>query len=191
MSTMSPFQAWTQALQGMTPTSGASPFEAWTKMVQGGMAPGGASPFDAWTQAMQKMMPTGAMPGAFAGGAASPFQPWIEAMQGGTAPGGWPMTTAQATAAQALYLQLPTEVAARIQKLSAAKVQEQVRLFSEISATEGPFVAMQKQMAFLQQSGLDWSTELMEIMQLYQEKLMSPAQQDAGTAPVSYPQTVA
>ncbi|TCT03237.1 hypothetical protein [Aquabacter spiritensis] len=110
------------------------------------------------------------------------FQAWAQAWQGATPPAAWPMT-----AARTLWVDLPMEAATRLQRLGATQMQEQMRLFAQLSTLEGgEGNPMMKEIAFLQQSSLAWGSELLQIMELYHERLLNPTRQDPD-APIAYP----
>lgn len=112
-----------------------------------------------------------------------PFQAWTQAwQQGSTMPSAaWPMTMARA-----MWVDLPVEIASRLQRFAAAQTQEQMRVFSEAGRLDGSSNPFMRQMAFAQQSSLAWGTEMLEIMELCQERLLNVGRA-ASEAPVQYP----
>lgn len=90
-----------------------------------------------------------------------------------TAGAAWPMTFART-----YWVDLPMALATHWQRFVAGQVQEQGRLFAELSKVENPGVAFSKEMAFLQQSTLAVGAEMMELAELCQEKLLNPAHAD-------------
>lgn len=91
----------------------------------------------------------------------------------------WPMT-----AAKIYWLELPVAVANHFQRFAAEQVQERMRLLSELSRADGVNSAFTKEMAFLQQSTLAWGVEMLELIELCQEKLLNPVHEEpAFTVP--------
>lgn len=98
------------------------------------------------------------------------------AMPSAAAGAGWPMTLART-----YWVDLPMALTSHWQRFVASQVQEQGRLFAELTTVEHPGVAFSKEMAFLQQSTLAVGAEMMELVELCQEKLINPAHEDTGT----------
>lgn len=112
------------------------------------------------------------------------FQGLARAYSVGTPPTIWPMAVMKA-----YFFDCPMEVAAHVQRFTGRQMQEQVQLFSDLSREENPANAFTKEAAFLQQSALAWQTELMEIADLVQKKLVAATQ--TSTAEPSKPHSLA
>lgn len=111
----------------------------------------------------------------------NPFQAWTQAWQTTAQTSGNPMA-----AARFFWFDFPIEVASRLQRFSAERMQDQMRLFSELGANEGNVNPLMREAAFLQQSGIAWGAELMQIMELYQERLLNTSRAESQ-APIHYP----
>lgn len=86
----------------------------------------------------------------------------------GTPPTAWPMAVAKVW-----FVDCPLEVANHLQRFTGRQMQEQAQLLSELSKADNPSAAVTKEMAFLQQSALAWNTELLEIAELVQNRLLA------------------
>lgn len=87
----------------------------------------------------------------------------------------WPMALARI-----YWVELPMAVTGHIQRFMAQQGQERMRLLSELSCADSVSGAFNKEMAFLQQTALAWGVEMMEILELCQEKLVNPIHEDQG-----------
>ncbi|MEP9376336.1 hypothetical protein ABLE91_06475 [Aquabacter sp. CN5-332] len=94
--------------------------------------------------------------------------------------------------ARTVWIDLPVEVASRLQRFAAAQAQDQMRVFSEMSTPDGTGLGnpLMRQATFLQQSSLAWGTEMLEIMELCQEKLLNTGRAPSD-APIHYPKAAA
>lgn len=110
-----------------------------------------------------------------------PFQAWTQAWQTAAQAPGNP-----AAAARMLWIDLPVEIASRLQRFTADRMQDQMRLFSEMGAMEGNVNPFMREAAFLQQSSLAWGTEMLQIMEMCQERLLNTPRADSE-APIHYP----
>ncbi|MFG1359371.1 hypothetical protein [Xanthobacter pseudotagetidis] len=99
------------------------------------------------------------------------FQGLARAMSAGTPPAAWPMAFWKNC-----FFDCPVEVASHLQRFAGRQMQDQVQLFSELSKEENMANAFTKEAAFLQQSALAWSSEMLEVAELVQAKLLSSTQ---------------
>ncbi len=74
------------------------------------------------------------------------------------------------------FLDCPLAVASHIQRFAGRQMQEQVQLLSDLSREENAANVFTKEAAFLQQSALAWSTEVLELAELVQSKLLASTQ---------------
>lgn len=74
------------------------------------------------------------------------------------------------------FFDCPVEVASHIQRFAGRQMQDQVQLFSELSKEENMANAFTKEAAFLQQSALAWNSEMLEVAELVQSKLLTSTQ---------------
>lgn len=164
------------------------------------------NPFQAWVDAWGKMAPSQATaqttPGSFPASfpfAAMPFaapgafqaQPWMDAwMKAFSQPlSGQPVAGKPVDALSALrllWVDLPVEVAGRLQKFTSERMQDQMRLLTELAAEESNVNPAMRYAGFVQQASLAWGTELLQIMELYQEKLLN-TDRAPSEAPIHYP----
>ncbi|WP_127090236.1 hypothetical protein [Aquabacter cavernae] len=114
-----------------------------------------------------------------------PFQTWTQAWQNAAQTSGNP-----AAAAQLLWFELPVEIAGRLQRFTAARMQDQMRLFTEMNGAEGVANPFMREAAFLQESSLAWGSEVLQIMELCQERLLNTSRAESQ-APIHYPKAAA
>lgn len=183
----SPFQFWA---------------DAWTKMAPQQSAGATTNPFasnpfasNPW---MTNLLAANPWASAFGGNGAgaSPFgssplasAPWLQAWTKAMAPqaagtGVGPVDPMSAL--KLLWVDLPVEVATRLQRFASERAQDQMRLMTELAAEEGNVNPLMRHAAFIQQASLAWSTEMMEIMELYQERLLN-TDRAPSEAPIHYP----
>lgn len=77
---------------------------------------------------------------------------------------------------KAIYFDCPVAAAAEVQKFVGRQIQEQVQLFAELSREQNAATAFTREAAFLQQSAMAWSQEVLAIAELVQGKLLTAAQ---------------
>lgn len=131
--------------------------------------------------------PFAAMPWAGgAPGAPLPLQPWLEAWAKALPAAGSGAPVDPMTALRLLWVDLPVEVAGRLQKFTSDRLQDQMRLVTEIAAQEGSVNPAMRYAGFVQQASLAWGTELLQILELYQEKLLN-TDRAPSEAPIHYP----
>lgn len=174
-----------------------NPMQAWTQMWMDGWSK--LANQQATAQASPAGTPAGfpfagvpfAMPWA-AGtpGAPLPVQPWLEAWTKALPPAGAGLPVDPITALRLLWVDLPVEVAGRLQKFSSDRMQDQMRLLTELAAQEGSVNPAMRYAGFLQQASLAWGTELLQILELYQEKLQN-TDRAPSEAPIHYPRAAA
>lgn len=99
------------------------------------------------------------------------FQGLTRAWSTGTPPMAWPMAFWKNC-----FFDCPVEVASHIQRFAGRQMQDQVQLFSELSKEENMANAFTKEAAFIQQSALAWSSEMLEVAELVQSKVLSSTQ---------------
>jgi len=105
------------------------------------------------------------------------FQGLARALTSGTPPTAWPIGMMKN-----FYFEAPVAVASHLQRFMAHRMQEQMQLASELAKDPNPANAFTKQAAFLQQSALAWQTEMLELAELVQSKVMAATQQPEGTS---------
>ncbi len=109
------------------------------------------------------------------------FQGLTRAMSAGTPPMAWPMAVWKNC-----FFDCPVEIASHLQRFAGRQMQDQVQLFSELSREQTLANAFTKEAAFLQQSALAWSTEMLEVAELVQTRMLSATQMEPkaeGEAP--------
>ncbi|MBB6305880.1 hypothetical protein [Xanthobacter tagetidis] len=99
------------------------------------------------------------------------FQGLTRAWSVGTPPVAWPVAFWKNC-----FFDCPVEVASHIQRFAGRQMQDQVQLFSELSKEENMANAFTKEAAFLQQSALAWNSEMLEVAELVQSKLLASTQ---------------
>lgn len=99
------------------------------------------------------------------------FQGLTRAWSAGTPPMAWPMAVWKNC-----FFDCPVEVASHLQRFAGRQMQDQVQLMSELSREETMANAFTKEAAFIQQSALAWSTELLEVAELVQSRMLSATQ---------------
>lgn len=99
------------------------------------------------------------------------FQGLARAMAPAAQPMAWPVT-----AWKNLFFDCPMAVTTHLQQFVGRQVQEQVQLLGELSREQNPSALVTREAAFLQQSALAWSTELIEVAEIVQSKLLSATQ---------------
>ncbi len=88
---------------------------------------------------------------------------------GGQPASPWPMT-----AWQSLF-ECPIAVSSHLQQFLAHRVQEQARFLAELSHERNPNDILAKQMSYLQQAAMAWSTEMIQVGEIAQSRLMGAA----------------
>lgn len=96
------------------------------------------------------------------------FQSLTRGWSAGTPPVAWPVTVWKN-----VFLDCPLAVASHLQRFAGRQMQEQVQLLSDISHEQSAATVFTKEAAFLQQSAVAWSTELIEVAELVQSKLLA------------------
>jgi len=109
------------------------------------------------------------------------FQGLARALTSGTPPNMWPVGMWKN-----FYFEAPVAVASHLQRFMAHQMQEQMQLASELAKDPNPANAFTKQAAFVQQSALAWQTEMLELAELVQAKLMAAAQPEGKTEPAPF-----
>lgn len=72
-----------------------------------------------------------------------------------------------------LYFDCPVAVAAHFQSFLSRRAQEQMQRLSELSHEPNPANIISREMAFLQQSSMAWNTEMMELAEIVQSKMLA------------------
>lgn len=106
------------------------------------------------------------------------FQGLARALSPATPGAAWPFTMVKT-----LYFDTPMAVASHLQQFVGRQMQEQVQLFSELSREQNPQAAFTREAAFLQQSALAWSNELLEVAELAQSRILSATQPEPVDTP--------
>ncbi len=104
------------------------------------------------------------------------FQGLARALSPATPPMAWPVT-----AWKNLFFDCPIAVSTHLQQFVGRQMQEQMDLLNQLSREQNPSAFVTREAAFLQQSALAWSTELVAVGEIVQSKLLSatqPEQQD-------------
>lgn len=99
------------------------------------------------------------------------FQGLARALSPATPPMAWP-----AVVWKNLFFDCPIAVTTHLQQFVGRQVQEQVQLLGDLSREQNPSAAVTREAAFLQQSALAWSTELIEVAEIVQSKLLNATQ---------------
>lgn len=100
---------------------------------------------------------------------------------------GAPAAIDPATAWKNYFFECPVAVAAHLQRFAMRQAQEQMQLIGEVARDPNPATAISRQAAYLQQSALAWNTELTEIAELVQGKLLNKAPAaDGQSAPAPF-----
>ncbi|MDQ0506994.1 hypothetical protein [Xanthobacter agilis] len=71
------------------------------------------------------------------------------------------------------FFECPVAVASHLQRFMMRQAQDQMQVFAELARDPNPTAAVSRQAAFLQQSALAWNTEVMELAELMQSKLLA------------------
>lgn len=104
------------------------------------------------------------------------FQGLARALSPATPPMAWPVT-----AWKNLFFDCPIAVSTHLQQFVGRQMQEQMDLLNQLSREQNPSAFVTREAAFLQQSALAWSTELVAVGEIVQSKLLNatqPEQQD-------------
>lgn len=101
------------------------------------------------------------------------FQGLARALTPGAPPMAWPLTMWKN-----LFFDCPVAVATHIQQFAGRQMQEQVELLNDLAREQNPSARMTREAAFLQQSALAWSSEMLEVAELVQGRLLSATQAD-------------
>lgn len=102
------------------------------------------------------------------------FQGLARAFSSGTPSMAWPMAVWKN-----FFFDCPLAVSSHVQQFVGRQMQEQVQLLADISKEQNPSAALSREAAFLQQSALAWSNELVEVAELVQSRLLTAAKADA------------
>lgn len=101
------------------------------------------------------------------------FQGLARALSTGTPPVAWPFAIWKN-----YFFDCPLAVSSHLQQFVGRQMQEQVHLLSDISREENPTSLVTREAAFLQQSALAWSNELLEVAEIVQSRLLNAAQSE-------------
>ncbi|MEP9353647.1 hypothetical protein ABLE93_08615 [Xanthobacter sp. KR7-65] len=101
------------------------------------------------------------------------LQGLARALTPGTPPMAWPLTMWKT-----LFFDCPVAVTAHMQQFVGRQVQEQVQILGDLAREPNPSALMTREAAFLQQSALAWSSELLEVAELVQSRMLSATQLD-------------
>ncbi|WP_454916128.1 hypothetical protein [Xanthobacter sediminis] len=102
------------------------------------------------------------------------FQGLSNAWNIGAPSAAWPTATPM-TAWKNYVFECPVAVASHLQRFMMRQAQDQMQVFAELTRDPNPTTAATRQTAFLQQSALAWNTELLELAELVQSKLLASA----------------
>lgn len=108
------------------------------------------------------------------------FQGLARAFSTGTPPMAWPFAVWKNC-----FFDCPLAVASHLQQFTGRQMQEQVQLLGDLSREQNPAAAVQREAAFLQQSALAWSNEMLEVAELVQSRVLAATQID--TQPEAQP----
>ncbi|MCG5234130.1 hypothetical protein [Xanthobacter oligotrophicus] len=101
------------------------------------------------------------------------FQGLARAFSTGTPPVAWPFTVWKN-----LFFDCPLAASAHVQQFVGRQMQEQVQLLNDLAKEHNPTAAFSREAAFLQQSALAWNSEMLEVAELVQHRLLSATQAD-------------
>ncbi|MDI4663692.1 hypothetical protein K9U40_05010 [Xanthobacter autotrophicus] len=101
------------------------------------------------------------------------FQGLARAFSTGTPPVAWPFAVWKN-----LFFDCPLAASAHVQQFVGRQMQEQVQLMNDLAKEQNPSVAFSREAAFLQQSALAWSNEMVEVAGLVQSRLLNATQTD-------------
>lgn len=102
------------------------------------------------------------------------FQGLARAMTAGAPSMGWPLAIWKS-----YFVDCPMAVAAHLQQFTMERMQERAQLVADLSHQPDPSAAFSRTAAFAQQSAIAWNTEMLELAELVQSRLMAAAQADA------------
>lgn len=83
-------------------------------------------------------------------------------------PTAWPTNTLKA-----VYFDCPVAMAAHFQSFLGRCAQDQVQFLTDLSREQNPANILTREMAYLQQATLAWNTEMMELAELFQSKVLA------------------
>jgi len=101
---------------------------------------------------------------------------------------GTPSPTWAATAWKNYFFECPVAVTSHLQRFVMRQTQDQMQIFAELARDPNPATAVSREASFLQQSALAWNTELLELAELVQGKLLAsttPAEAEPEKAPLA------
>lgn len=101
------------------------------------------------------------------------FQGLARAMSAGAPPMGWPLAMWKTC-----FVDCPMAVAAHLQHFTVERMQERAQLIADLSHQSDPSTAFARTAAFAQQSAVAWNTEMLELAELVQSRLLAAAQAD-------------
>lgn len=104
------------------------------------------------------------------------FQGLARALSPATPAMAWPVT-----AWKNLFFDCPIAVGTHLQQFVGRQVQEQVTLLGELSREQNPSAFVTREAAFLQQSTLAWTTELIAVAEIVQSKVLNATQAEPPT----------
>ncbi|WP_238121111.1 MULTISPECIES: hypothetical protein [unclassified Xanthobacter] len=93
---------------------------------------------------------------------------------------GTPPTMAPMTQWKNMFFDCPMAVASHLQRFMGKQAQEQMQLMGELAKEPNPANAMTKELAFMQQSALAWNTEVLELAELIQTKVLAATQPETN-----------
>lgn len=99
------------------------------------------------------------------------FQGLARALSTGTPPAAWPFALWKN-----LFFDCPLAASTHVQQFVGRQMQEQVQLLNDLARERNPSAALSREAAFLQQSALAWSSEMLEVAELVQTRLLSATQ---------------
>ncbi|MFG1333599.1 hypothetical protein V5F41_20395 [Xanthobacter autotrophicus] len=99
------------------------------------------------------------------------FQGLARALSTGSPPVAWPFAVWKN-----LFLDCPMAASAHVQQFVGRQMQEQIQLLNDLAKEQNPSAAVSREAAFLQQSALAWSGEMLEVAELVQQRLLSATQ---------------
>lgn len=105
------------------------------------------------------------------------FQGLTRAWSTGTPPTMFPMAQWKS-----VFVDCPMAVASHFQRFMGRQAQEQMQLFGELAKDPNPTNAVTKEIAYMQQAALAWNTEVLELAELVQSKVLASTQPENSEA---------
>ncbi|MFG1349814.1 hypothetical protein [Xanthobacter autotrophicus] len=101
------------------------------------------------------------------------FQGLARALSTGTPPVAWPFAVWKN-----LFFDCPLAASTHMQQFVGRQMQEQVQFLNDLVKEQNPSAALSREAAFLQQSALAWSSEMLAVAELVQTRLLNATQSE-------------